>query len=89
MQEQAMKIIGHVSLRDANQHLSRYVTAVEQGQEFVITRRGRPVAKLVPVEARRELSEEQRAALERIRERMRAGYDLGGERIKRDDIYDR
>jgi prevent-host-death family protein len=43
-----MKIIGHVSLRDANQHLSRYVTAVEQGQEFVITRRRRPVAKLVP-----------------------------------------
>ena len=84
-----MKVIGHVSLRDANHHLSRYVTAVEQGQEFVITRRGRPVAKLVPVEARRELSEEQRAALERTRERMRIGFDLGGERFNREDVYDR
>jgi prevent-host-death family protein len=31
-----------ISLRQANQHFSRYVAAVERGDEFVITRRGRP-----------------------------------------------
>jgi len=31
-----------VSIRDANQHLSRYLERVEQGAEIVITRRGNP-----------------------------------------------
>ncbi len=30
-----------VSLQEANQHLSRYVAAVEQGGAVLITRRGR------------------------------------------------
>ena len=29
-----------ISLREANQHLSRYIEAVQKGQEIVITRRG-------------------------------------------------
>lgn len=40
-----------ISLREANQHLSRYIKTVEQGQELVITRRGQPVARLVPATA--------------------------------------
>jgi prevent-host-death family protein len=39
-----------VSLRDANQQLAKYVKAVEAGESFIITRRGRPVARLLPVE---------------------------------------
>ncbi len=34
------------SFREANQHVSRYVRAVEQGHVVVITRRGGPVARL-------------------------------------------
>ncbi len=37
----------------AKTHLSRLLDQVEQGEEVIITRRGKPVAKLVPVEARR------------------------------------
>jgi prevent-host-death family protein len=32
-------------------HLSRYLAHVKGGQEVVVTERGRPVAKLVPVRA--------------------------------------
>ena len=78
-----------VSLREANQHLSRYVKDVEQGQEIVITRRGQPVARLVPVERERRLSAEQSAALERTRQRMRRGYDLGGRMPLRDELHER
>lgn len=31
-------------------HLSRYLASVKQGEEVTVTERGRPVARLVPVE---------------------------------------
>ena len=77
-----------VSLREANQHLSRYVAAVERGSEVVITRRGRQVARLVPVTKEERMTDGQRAALERTLARMRTGYSLGGG-VKRDELYDR
>ncbi len=40
------------SIYEAKTHLSRLVDACETGREFVITRNGRPVAKLVPLPAR-------------------------------------
>lgn len=78
-----------ISLREANQHLSRYIRSVEKGEEWVITRRGKPVARLVPVSSERKLSAEQLAALERSRERMRRGYDLGGRMPSRDELHER
>ncbi len=78
-----------ISLREANQHLSRYIKTVERGEELVITRRGVPVARLVPVTADRQLSPEQEAALERTRQRMRRGYDLGGRMPSRDELHER
>lgn len=78
-----------VTLREANQHLSRYVTAVEQGDIVVITRRGRPIARLVPELETRELTEEQRQARQRVRERISKGYALGGERIDRETLHER
>lgn len=78
-----------ITLRQANQHFARYVAAVEQGNEFVITRRGRPVAKLVPVSQERALIGEQRSALERTVKRMRYGFHLGGGGFRRDDLYER
>jgi prevent-host-death family protein len=37
-----------VTAREANQHFSRLLREVAEGQSFVITHRGRPVARLVP-----------------------------------------
>ena len=78
-----------ISLREANQHLSRYVKSVERGEELVITRRGKPVARLVPVAAERQLTPDQVAALERTRRRMSHGYDLGGRMPSRDELHER
>ena len=78
-----------ISLREANQHLSRHIKAVERGEELVITRRGKPVARLVPVTAERQLSSEQIAALERTRQRMNGSYDLGGRMPSRDELHER
>jgi prevent-host-death family protein len=67
-----------VALREANQQFARYVRAVEAGESFVITRRGKPVARLVPVEpGRRVLTPEQQEIRQRLLERMRRGIDLG------------
>jgi prevent-host-death family protein len=38
-----------VSVHEAKIHLSRLLRRVESGEEIVISRRGKPVAKLVPV----------------------------------------
>jgi prevent-host-death family protein len=76
------------SLREVNQHLSRYIEVVEQGGEVVITRRGKPIARIVAAASERRLTEEQQTARRRALERMRAGFPLGGARIDRDEIYD-
>ncbi len=78
-----------VNLREANQHLSRYVRAVEAGDVVVITRRGQPIARLVPEPLSRELTQEQRDARQRTRERTAAGYPLGGEKVDREELHER
>ena len=55
---------------EAKNKLSALLDEVEQGREVVITRRGRPVAKLVPVTAVTD-RERSKAAMHRIRERAR------------------
>jgi prevent-host-death family protein len=42
-----------VSVYDAKTHLSRLLAAVERGEDVVITRNGRPVARLVRVACRK------------------------------------
>lgn len=41
-----------VNIHEAKTHLSRLVEQVEAGEEIVIARAGRPVARLVPYRAR-------------------------------------
>lgn len=41
-----------VNVHDAKTHLSRLLAQVEAGKEVIIARRGRPVVRLVPYEAR-------------------------------------
>lgn len=75
-----------VSLREANQHLSRYVAEVEKGGEVLITRRGKPVARLTGIPDRNRMSREQRAALARLKTSARP-LKIG--RVRRDELYDR
>jgi prevent-host-death family protein len=52
---------------EAKNRLSELLDRAERGEEVVITRRGRPVAKLVPVNAGHD-REKAREAVRRIRE---------------------
>jgi prevent-host-death family protein len=78
-----------ISLRDANQHFARLVREVESGAEIEITRRGEPVARLVPVSGkRRKLTPEQRAALDRLLALGKQARPLKRWKFNRDEIYD-
>jgi prevent-host-death family protein len=79
-----------VSAREANQQFSRLLRDVEAGAEILVTRRGQPVARIVPARSSRErrLTPEQEAAHARSMERLRKGWDLGGGKFSRDELYD-
>ena len=59
---------------DAKTHLSSLLKKVEQGEEVLITRRGKPVARLVPAEEadRRDVAD----AIRELRS-VREGVSLG------------
>jgi prevent-host-death family protein len=78
-----------ISLREANRAFARWVRDVEAGAEYVITRNGRPVARLAPVEGRRILSPEQQAARLRVRARMDKGWPIGAGRLDRGSLHER
>ncbi len=65
---------------EAKNTLGQLLDRVEQGEEIVITRRGKAVAKLVPAAAGFDRERARRAA-EAIRER-RKGVTLGGISIR-------
>jgi prevent-host-death family protein len=44
-----MTMTDHVSVKEAKSHLSELLDRVERGDEIVITRRGKPIARLTTV----------------------------------------
>jgi len=61
---------------EAKTRLSSLLERVAQGETFTITRHGKPVAQLVPLERRDP--ERVRAAIKRMKE-LAAGQTLGGD----------
>lgn len=78
-----------VSLMTANQEFSRLIKDVEAGEAFLITRRGRPVAKLVPHMVDKTADPEWLCAYGRMMARLETGAPLGGLKVDRDELYDR
>jgi prevent-host-death family protein len=78
-----------LTLRDANQSFSRCIRAVESGEDFVITRNGKPVARLTPVSNVRVLTERQKQALAHFREVVREGWSLHSGQLDRDALHER
>jgi prevent-host-death family protein len=79
-----------ITLREANQAFSRCIREVEAGEDFVVTRNGRPVARILPVSQKRVLTTEQQAARARARAIMEEGWDLGIEYpLDRDALHER
>lgn len=77
-----------ISLREANQAFSRCIREVEGGEEITITRRGEPVARLVPARRERVLTAEQAKARAEARAIMKEGWPLNIGRFNRDELYD-
>jgi prevent-host-death family protein len=60
-----------VSVYEAKTHLPRLIRAAERGETVIITRHGKPVAKLAPVEdQRRESVAEVMKRMEALRRRL-------------------
>ena len=83
-------VLRPISLKEANQQFSRLIREVENGEGFVITRRGRPVARILPNDETRTRDPRWVAAYGRMKARLRQGAPLGGLRIEdRDALHDR
>jgi prevent-host-death family protein len=80
-----------ITAREANQQFSRLLREVEAGQEFVVTRNGVRVARIMPepqADGRRKLTAEQQAALADMRTVFQTA-DFGPiEQISREQLYD-
>jgi prevent-host-death family protein len=61
-----------INLFDAKNRLSALIDQVEEGHELTITRRGKPVARLVPVSAQAGQGAEAAARLRRLRQAIAA-----------------
>jgi prevent-host-death family protein len=61
---------GQIGAFEAKNSLGTLLDRVEQGEEIIITRHGRPVARLVPSAAQQD-QDQVSAAFQRIRERAK------------------
>jgi prevent-host-death family protein len=87
-----------ISARDANHHFARLLREVQGGKQFVVTRNGVPVARIVPEPVPgsagapqtgiRKLTPAQELALAQTLERLSVGWPLGIEKVDREDLYD-
>lgn len=72
-----------VPVTQARIHISKLITRAEAGEEIVVTRRGRPVARLGPITQAEDVAKRQaRVAdvfqqLAKLRKGVRLGDDLG------------
>jgi prevent-host-death family protein len=78
-----------VSLREINHHLAQYIHSVEKGNEVIITRRGQPIAMMIPLKGAMHLSQEQQKSGENLFSIMKKGLSLKGEVFKRDSLHER
>jgi prevent-host-death family protein len=60
-------VSAEVGVRELKARLSAYLAAVQQGKEVIVTDRGRPVARIVPVDAEWEAHRAQMIAQGRLR----------------------
>lgn len=82
-----------VTAREANQQFSKLLQRAERGEEVLITKRGKAVAKLVPMgdRAADAAAEEKERQRREIIAWLRSGALTGGKVVDwtRDELYDR
>lgn len=80
-----------VTAREANQNFSRLLAEVEKGTEIVITKRGKAVARITPLQGqRRVLTAAQKAAIANLRAASEQGFRPKTRwKFNRDELYER
>ena len=78
-----------IGAREANRSFSKILREAENGKTVTITRNGRPVARLEPVDLRPKSEDGRRAAHKRLMELPDKGLDLGGRKYTRDEMNER
>jgi len=63
----------HIGAFEAKTHFSQILVKTEQGEDFIVTRRGKPVAKIIPFRPESEMTMTFKEAVEQLRE-MRKYY---------------
>jgi len=76
-----------VSAAEANRSFSKLLGGVDKGEAFLITSRGRPVAKLIPAADDGEKLRKE-AARQRLLDSLTKRPILNLPRVSRDEIYD-
>lgn len=72
-----------ISASDANQHFSELLRDVAEGQSFTVMSRGRPVARVLPVDRHQE-----RRSVERLLEFVSGLPIRHAGQWSRDDLYE-
>ncbi len=80
-----------ITLEEASARFADVLRAVESGEEYLLTRDGREVARITPTSrsGERKLTPEQEAAWRRTLTRMEQGWTSDGEPFDRDAIHER
>lgn len=80
-----------MSVREANQNFSQVIAAAERGETVIITKNGKPVAKVSPQPADRRDDPEWQAAYKELEAMLAAkrptGFKVG--KLNRDELYER
>jgi prevent-host-death family protein len=78
-----------ISVREANQNFSQVIAAAERGETIVVTKNGRPVAKISPQSEDRASDPEWRASFAALEESLRSKRGFGRRvgTIAEDDKY--
>ncbi|RWM16903.1 MAG: type II toxin-antitoxin system prevent-host-death family antitoxin [Mesorhizobium sp.] len=74
-----------VSAADANRKFSLILRGVRDGQSYVVTSHGRPVARIVPVEKSEGVASRSRASL---LSRLKRQPVVDAEKWTRDELYE-
>lgn len=78
-----------VGAREANRSFSKILREAESGKTVIITRNGKPVARLEPVDLRPSTEKERRKAHKRLMALLDKGLDFGGRKFTRDEMHER
>lgn len=78
-----------VSAADANRTFSHILRAVREGQSFVVTAHGKPVAKIIPIDKNEKQDAVRTEAREALFARLRTQTALDIGPWKRDELYEK